>query len=172
MVGNGLFQPLSLVLRQLFERVNLRCPEMDETNQDVPERSPDISQKKSRGKYASKACVECRNRKLKCDGTAPCTRCVRRNHRCIFSDDRAVAEILRQTRQQPATGSVNGAPSLDTRVEKLEIAMQALTERLDSEDASKSSYEEEEVAERPGFQGQCAPSRQLQATVSFMIANI
>lgn len=119
----------------------------------LPQGSPDISQKKSRGKYASKACVECRNRKLKCDGTEPCTRCVRRNHRCIFSDDRAVAEILRQTRQHLVSGGINGASTLDARVEKLEFAMQALTERLDGEDASKSSLEQE-VAERPGFQGE------------------
>jgi hypothetical protein len=66
---------------------------------------------------------------------------------------------------------VNGAPSLDVRVEKLEIAMQALTERLDGEDASKSSYEEE-VAERPGFQGQCVSSKQSHGTISFMIGTI
>ena len=131
---------------------------MDDANQHAPLQSPDISQKKSRGKYASKACVECRNRKLKCDGTEPCARCVRKNHRCLFSDDRAVAEILRQTRQHLVAGGMNGASSLDARVEKLEIAMQTLTERLDGEDAPKSSYEQE-VAERTGFQGQYASSR-------------
>ena len=64
-----------------------------------------------------------------------------------------MAEILRQTRQHLVAGGMNGTPSLDARVEKLEVAMQTLTERLDGEDSSKSSYEQE-VAERPGFQGQ------------------
>lgn len=123
-------------------------------NQQVQQhQDPDGSAKKPRGKYASKACVECRNRKLKCDGIEPCSRCVRRNHRCIFSDDRAVAEILRQTRQQLVAGGMNGAQSLDARVERLEAALESLTERLDSEDASKSSYEQE-LVERPGFLGE------------------
>lgn len=121
--------------------------------QPAPQSSPDISHKKSRGKYASKACVECRNRKLKCDGTEPCSRCVRRNHRCIFSDDRAVAEILRQTRQHLVTSGTNGGMTLDERMEKLELWMQAINERLDGEDAAKSSYEPE-TAEGQGFQGE------------------
>lgn len=133
--------------------------------------SPDIPHKKSRGKYASKACVvsppyvprkaiyanylslkECRNRKLKCDGRSPCARCTRRNHHCLYSDDRAVAEVLRRSRQELANGSMNGNHSLEARMESLEMKLQALTERLDGEDTSKSNYEQE-VTERPGFQG-------------------
>lgn len=115
--------------------------------------SPDISQKKTRGKYASKACVECRNRKPKCDGTEPCTRCVRTNHRCIFSDDRVMADVLRQARQPAIGDGMNGHSPLDARVERLELAMQALTERLDCEDASKTDYEQD-VSERMDFQGE------------------
>ena len=42
--------------------------------------------------------------------------------------------------------------SLDARVERLEMAMQAVNERLDSDEAAKSNCEEHSV-ERPGFQG-------------------
>ncbi|EJT99485.1 hypothetical protein DACRYDRAFT_101187 [Dacryopinax primogenitus] len=48
-----------------------------------------------RGKYVSKACLECRRRKLKCSGEEPCQRCIRYGKECCFSEDHAAAEILR-----------------------------------------------------------------------------
>lgn len=61
---------------------------------------------------------------------------MKRNQRCLFSDDRAVADILKRTRQQltaSGNGKVEGGATLDARVERLEHAMQAVVERLDGE---------------------------------------
>lgn len=128
---------------------------MEHSNETaVAQSSPEapVSQKRSRGKYSSRACVDCRARKLKCTGEEPCPRCVRRNQHCIYSDDRAVSEILRRTRHELLLGGVNGSGSLGARVERLERSMQALTERLDGEHASKSDHDAH-ISERAGFQG-------------------
>ena len=47
---------------------------------------------------------------------------------------------------------MNGDVSLDARMERLETAMHTLAERLDVEEAAKSSYEIEST-ENVGFQG-------------------
>lgn len=65
-----------------------------------------------------------------------------------------MAQAIHQTRQHLiADGGMYNSPPLDARVERLEMAMQALTERLDKEDAFRSNYEQQTV-ERPGFQGE------------------
>lgn len=111
--------------------------------------------RKSRGKYVSRACVECRQRKLKCSGDDPCQRCLRRGQQCVFSDDRAIQEIVRRTRQQLVAGSLGSNASLDARVERLERSMQAVTERLDGYE-STSPADEIEGPDQSGFRGDTA----------------
>ena len=120
--------------------------------------------KRTRGKYASRACIQCRQRKLKCDGCEPCHRCARRSHQCVYSDDRAVNEILRRTRQQLVSGNTNGTVPIEARVQRLEVARQAVTERLDCGEQAKWDHDpepeqeaESEPTEQPrSFQGDTA----------------
>lgn len=86
-------------------------------------------------------------RKLKCDGQEPCHRCARRSHQCVYSDDRAVNEILRRTRQQLVSGNVNSAVSIESRLQRLEVAMQAVTERLDCGEYMRMDHEHDESHE-------------------------
>lgn len=53
-----------------------------------------------------------------------------------------MADILKRTRQQltaGGNGTINGAVTLDARVERLEMAMQAVTDRLDDEAEQRRS---------------------------------
>jgi hypothetical protein len=108
--------------------------------------------RKPRGKYVSRACVECRARKLRCTGEHPCQRCMQRGNHCVFSVDRTLQEAVRSARQQMAPGSINGTPSLEARVQKLEQSLLTLTERLDSGDAPSPADEHDDE----GFHGDSA----------------
>ncbi|KAE9566734.1 hypothetical protein CGMCC3_g17130 [Colletotrichum fructicola] len=45
----------------------------------------------ARGKRSSNACLRCRERKVKCSGSEPCTNCIRRATECVFDrEDRKV----------------------------------------------------------------------------------
>lgn len=103
--------------------------------------------KRTRGKYAPRACIQCRQRKLKCDGCEPCHRCARRSLPCVYSDDRAVNEILRRARQQLVSGDVNGAVPIEARVQRLEVAMQAVTAHLECGEQAKWDQEIEPETE-------------------------
>ncbi|KAK5168855.1 uncharacterized protein LTR77_006164 [Saxophila tyrrhenica] len=120
--------------------------EASSAQQDHLDKSP--GPKKTRGKYASRACVECRQRKLKCSGQDPCQRCLRRGCRCAFSDDKSAQEVLRSVRQPTTETNIS---TLDTRVERLENALQALTDRLDSGESNTNVVDEAENNE-PSFQ--------------------
>ncbi|PCG91576.1 Casein kinase II, regulatory subunit [Penicillium occitanis (nom. inval.)] len=49
-------------------------------------------EKRKRTKYAAKACVECKRRKVKCCGEQPCQRCRRRMMECVFAANDATAD--------------------------------------------------------------------------------
>ncbi|RAO68366.1 uncharacterized protein BHQ10_004378 [Talaromyces amestolkiae] len=53
---------------------------------------PTAPEKRKRTKYAAKACVECKRRKVKCCGEQPCQRCRRRLMDCVFAVDDATAD--------------------------------------------------------------------------------
>jgi hypothetical protein len=108
--------------------------------------------RKPRGKYVTRACVECRARKLRCTGEHPCQRCIQRGNHCVFSSDRALQEAVRTARHEMAPGSTNGTPSLEARVQKLEQSLLALTERLDSGEVASQADEPDDE----GFHGDTA----------------
>ncbi|KAH6688490.1 fungal-specific transcription factor domain-containing protein [Plectosphaerella plurivora] len=61
-----------------------------------PEPSESGAKKMKRGKYISRACTSCQQRKVKCDGGEPCTNCIARDQACIFAARGSVntAELL------------------------------------------------------------------------------
>ncbi|KAJ4340612.1 hypothetical protein N0V95_007437 [Ascochyta clinopodiicola] len=85
------------------------------------DRSSSPKRKKSRQKYAPKACVSCRRSKLKCSGDNPCQRCRDNGKRCFYSEDQTAAEALQNLSrpslsQQPSTSTPpNNGSSLTPR---------------------------------------------------------
>ncbi|EED18602.1 C6 transcription factor, putative [Talaromyces stipitatus ATCC 10500] len=72
-------------------------------------------EKRKRTKYAAKACVECKRRKVKCCGEHPCQRCRRRMMDCVFTpdevtaDSRKIEELLEQiSKMQTQIDSLTG----------------------------------------------------------------
>lgn len=136
----------------------------DALSTEEPNPAESTSRKRTRGKYTSRACIQCRHRKLKCDGLEPCHRCARRSHQCVYSDDRAINEVLRQTRKQLVSGRVDGSVPLEARVHMLEVAMQSVTERLDDDQqarhghdmAVESEHDLEQTEQADSFQGDTA----------------
>ncbi|KAK1983092.1 fungal-specific transcription factor domain-containing protein [Colletotrichum cereale] len=75
---------------------------------------PNPKPRTTRGKYISKACFECRNRKSKCTGKSPCLRCARQALTCTYPASKktrkdrgnnveADAQTLRTLREQVAS---------------------------------------------------------------------
>ncbi|KAJ5775014.1 uncharacterized protein N7511_000025 [Penicillium nucicola] len=54
---------------------------------DKPLSVEDDHPRKKRRKYIAKACNECKRRKIKCNGEAPCQRCGRQNIECIYVEN-------------------------------------------------------------------------------------
>ncbi|PYI03430.1 hypothetical protein BO78DRAFT_374896 [Aspergillus sclerotiicarbonarius CBS 121057] len=54
----------------------------DDGDDDPDQPSP---KRQSRGRYVSKACVQCRHRKVKCDGRLPCRPCILSRRQCSQS---------------------------------------------------------------------------------------
>ncbi|KAH7070249.1 hypothetical protein FB567DRAFT_217042 [Paraphoma chrysanthemicola] len=46
--------------------------------------APACSSRRSRAKRTNNACLRCRDRKVKCSGTCPCTACSRHHVECLF----------------------------------------------------------------------------------------
>ncbi|OKL61870.1 hypothetical protein UA08_02507 [Talaromyces atroroseus] len=75
-----------------------------------------VPEKRKRTKYAAKACIECKRRKVKCCGEQPCQRCRRRMMDCVFApddatDSRQIEKLLdqiqkMQTQIDTLTGTV------------------------------------------------------------------
>ncbi|KAJ6070968.1 hypothetical protein N7467_012287 [Penicillium canescens] len=60
---------------------------MSELDWDKPPSVDDGRPRKKRRKYIAKACNECKRRKIKCNGEAPCQRCGRQNIGCIYVEN-------------------------------------------------------------------------------------
>jgi len=148
-----------------------------ETHAGATHASPDDGQeRKLRGKYTSQACQNCRQRKLKsvnldvvlgrrelilpyrCSGGSPCRSCGRRGHDCVYTDDRAVAEILRLTKKQLLSNSMHTVP-LAERVRQLEEQMRTVNGRLSIPLADTPPLEED-----PDIQ---SPAKSFQGTIIF-----
>ncbi|KAG9251637.1 uncharacterized protein F5Z01DRAFT_273665 [Emericellopsis atlantica] len=54
----------------------------------------------TKSKRKTPACIQCRDRKVRCSGTSPCVNCTRRAERCIFdSDDKKVLVSKRELQE-------------------------------------------------------------------------
>ncbi|OQU94101.1 Fungal Zn2-Cys6 binuclear cluster domain-containing protein [Cladophialophora immunda] len=65
--------------------------------------------KRPRGKYASQACIQCRQSKLKCSGQCPCQRCIQRGLSCQFSQE---VEYVNLGPSNDNSQSISAGPSL------------------------------------------------------------
>ncbi|EAW14948.1 putative C6 transcription factor [Aspergillus clavatus NRRL 1] len=72
--------------------------------QDQPPESGSYPRKRRR-KYIAKACNECKRRKIKCNGQAPCHRCGRQRIACIYADN------PRETVAEPPYGPPSSYPA-------------------------------------------------------------
>ncbi|CAI7595256.1 unnamed protein product [Penicillium manginii] len=54
----------------------------DAQDENEPERP-----RKKRRKYIARACNECKRRKIKCNGQAPCQRCGRQRLECVYVEN-------------------------------------------------------------------------------------
>lgn len=80
------------------------------------------SLKRQRTKYVSKACVECKRRKIKCNGEDPCMRCLTVNTQCEYVKNKARGGARR------AGQSIDQArePSLEDVLGRLQAVEQGL----------------------------------------------
>ncbi|OQD79398.1 hypothetical protein PENANT_c052G03775 [Penicillium antarcticum] len=60
---------------------------MSELDWDKAPSMEDERPRKKRHKYIAKACNECKRRKIKCNGEAPCQRCGRQSIECIYVEN-------------------------------------------------------------------------------------
>uniref|UniRef100_A0A093VP73 Putative transcriptional regulatory protein n=1 Tax=Talaromyces marneffei PM1 TaxID=1077442 RepID=A0A093VP73_TALMA len=110
-------------------------------------------EKRKRTKYAAKACVECKRRKVKCCGEQPCQRCRRRMMECVFAVDDATADrrniesLLEQiskmqTQIDSLTGTVesfnSAAPSPSPKKRKLSRGTVSTPQKSGSSNGLKS----------------------------------
>ncbi|KAJ5382045.1 uncharacterized protein N7496_004473 [Penicillium cataractarum] len=58
-------------------------PSIDEQQEEPAEERP----RKKRRKYIARACNECKRRKIKCNGQAPCHRCGRQHIECVYLEN-------------------------------------------------------------------------------------
>ncbi|KAK4895750.1 hypothetical protein LTR27_006232 [Elasticomyces elasticus] len=112
----------------------------DTVSEEIADTGP--ATKKVRGKYTTQACIQCRQRKLKCSGENPCHTCVRRRRNCVFSDDRAVSEFLKQARKHLTADALEGDVSIEARVGRLEAEMQMVAQKLQTQRPDNSHFSE------------------------------
>ncbi|KAH8688468.1 fungal-specific transcription factor domain-containing protein [Ilyonectria robusta] len=75
---------------------------VDEQAQGSPP-SPDPSErpakKVKRGKYISRACTSCQQRKIKCEGGEPCAQCIARKRQCVVSNHELLSRLVEVERR-------------------------------------------------------------------------
>nr|XP_001395295.2 Zn(II)2Cys6 transcription factor [Aspergillus niger CBS 513.88] len=136
------------------------------------------SRGKSRGKYTTKACEECRRRRAKCDGVKPsCSRCIQWNVSCQYSgteDGRRPASksyvlLLRQRIESlEKLLDKHGINSMDHGLDEASYAMDSICESLKGQLSLAESLNFDKDGEmryfgptsgRLGFQGLPSSSR-------------
>ncbi|KAJ5772458.1 hypothetical protein N7520_002987 [Penicillium odoratum] len=76
-----------------------------------------VSKRQKRAKYASKACAECKRRKIKCDGDMPCRACVAKGH--AYECQRTGTDMRGKWRDTKSTsGSIDDFASRLNRIEQ------------------------------------------------------
>ncbi|KAH7022046.1 fungal-specific transcription factor domain-containing protein [Ilyonectria destructans] len=85
--------------------------EQAEGSPPSPDPSERPAKKMKRGKYISRACTSCQQRKIKCEGGEPCAQCIARKRQCVSAPRGGQA---RQDQKSWATGSEADSSSLNT----------------------------------------------------------
>ncbi|OKP12230.1 hypothetical protein PENSUB_1966 [Penicillium subrubescens] len=62
-------------------------PSADEQHDEHIEEHLEERPRKKRRKYIARACNECKRRKIKCNGQAPCHRCGRQQIECVYVEN-------------------------------------------------------------------------------------
>lgn len=94
--------------------------------------------RRKRSKYVSKACVECKRRKIKCDGDYPCLHCQTVNTSCEYVEGKARGGARRTIPQQLVDGSGDHY-YLNEIFGRLQTVEERLDTLLDRSDTSPDS---------------------------------
>lgn len=124
----------------LSQRGHLETPQVDETPDAIEQPSPtndndsDQPQKANaplqKRRRVTRACDECRRKKIKCDGKQPCTHCTVYSYDCTYD--------------QPSTRRRNAAPqyieSLEIQLKRAKAILNVLLPNLDLNDPSIDAH--------------------------------
>ncbi|RLL92962.1 hypothetical protein CFD26_100973 [Aspergillus turcosus] len=86
-------------------------------------RDQDSRPRKRRRKYITKACNECKRRKIKCNGQSPCQRCGRQQIECVYAE-RTRPDL---TDQQNITRLIDQMSAMQEQISALSAAVYALS---------------------------------------------
>lgn len=93
------------------------------------------AQRNKRGKYVTRACLQCQRRKTKCDGNNPCTSCTTHGRTCLSQGYNKVSADSGR-----AVHSSNSIATLQTRDTTSQVANKELHDRLANMERLLATY--------------------------------
>ncbi|KAF4173842.1 hypothetical protein CNMCM8694_009299 [Aspergillus lentulus] len=120
----------------------------------VPDLWPNTQEKashprKRRPKYVTKACTECKRRKIKCNGQSPCQRCGRQQIECVY-EGRTRPDL---TEQQNMSRLIEQMSAMQEQISALSAAVYALSRPGNSPQDQGRVFRRPSSARELSFQG-------------------